>query len=145
MDATVEIGGKKYKLNKINAMIQFHIVRRVGPLVADSFGVMGKIAKTKTAGLSQEKQLEQFAKMAEPIMKGLSKLSDEDSEYVLYRLLAAVEIHQPEHNIWARVASSDSGMQFDLDLPVMMQLAVKSFMFNLKGFFSLLPQRGSGA
>lgn len=144
MDATVVIDGKTYKLNKINAMIQFHIFRRAGSLVVEAFSSLGKISNAKTKNLSEEKQFALFAKDLEPVLAALSKLSDTDSEYVLNKLLGAIEVHQPEHNMWARVANPDGGMMIELELPVMMQLAVKSFMFNTKGFFSLLPQKGSG-
>ena len=43
--------------------------------------------------MSEEEKLNEFSKIAGPIMNGLQKLSDVDSEYVLYCLLAAVEVH----------------------------------------------------
>lgn len=138
------IDGKTYKLNKINAMIQFHIFRRAGAVVVGAFTSLGKIGAVKAKNLSEEKQFAIFAKESEPILQALARLSDADSEYVLNKLLGAVEVHQPEHNMWARVANPDGGMMIDLELPVMLQLAAKSFMFNIKGFFSLLPQKGSG-
>ena len=140
-----ELGGNKFKLGKINAMIQFHIVRRIGPLLAESMSVMGQIAKKKVDHMSEEEKLQEFSKIAEPIMVGLSKLSDQDSEYVLYRLLASVEMHQPKFNMWSTVARPEAGILFqDLEMPVLLQLAGRALMFNLKGFFSLLPQKAIG-
>lgn len=140
-----DLGGRKFKLNKINAMVQFHIVRRIGPLITELISVMGQISKKNVEGMTEEEKVMEFGKLATPIMMGLSKLSDQDSEYVLYRLLAAVEVHQPQFNVWSHVARAESGIMFqDIELPVIMQVAARSLMFNLKGFFSLLPQKASG-
>lgn len=144
MDADVLIGDKKFKLNKINALIQFHIIRRIGPLLSELMGVMAQIAKKNVDGMSEDDKLSEFAKIANPIMAGLSKLSDTDSEYVLFRLLASVEMHQPQFNMWAKVAADTGILMQDLEIAVLMQLATKALMFNLKGFFSLLPQQASG-
>lgn len=145
MEARCEIGGRSFNLNKINAINQFHIVRRIAPMLTGMISMLGSIAGKKGKELSQEEQVVQFAALSEPIMTALSKLSDADSEYVLYRLLASVEVQQKEHNIWAKVATADNGiMMQDIEFPVLMQLATKALMFNIKGFFSLLPQKGSG-
>lgn len=124
--------------------MQFHIVRRIGPLLSDLMSVMGQIARKNVDSLSEDEKLAEFAKIANPIMTGLSKLSDADSEYVLFRLLSAVEMNQPQFNMWAKVAADTGILMQDLEFAVLMQLATRSLMFNLKGFFSLLPQLGSG-
>lgn len=139
-----ELGGRKFKLHKINAMVQFHVVRRIGPLLTEMMSVMAKIAKKNVDGMSEEAKLEEFALIATPIMTGLSRLSDTDSEYVLFRLLTAVEMHQPQFNVWGKVATESAIMMQDLEFPVLLQLAGRSLMFNLKGFFSLLPQKALG-
>ena len=145
MTEDFEINGRKFKLNKINALIQFHIVRRIGPLLTDLMTVLGQIKSKNVDGLDEEAKLQEFARIANPIMLGLSKLSDADSEYVLFRLLSAVEIHQDQFNIWTKVATPDNGIVMqDLEFPILIQAATRSLMFNLKGFFSLLPQKASG-
>lgn len=139
MEREFEIAGKKFKLSKVDAMKQFHIVRRIGPLLAELAPAMGKIGKV-SENLSEEQKLEEFGKLAAPIMQGLSKLSDADADFVLYRLLACVEVHQPQFNSWAKVAGESGIVMQDLDLPVLLQLAGKALMFNLSGFFTSLPR-----
>jgi hypothetical protein len=136
-----EFAGHKFKMNKINALIQFHIVRRIGPLLADLMPAMSKISKVKADAMSEEEKILEFARIAQPLMNGLAQLSDKDSEYVLFRLLTAVEIFQPTFNSWARVASDSGIMMQDIELPILMQAAGRSLAFNLKGFFSLMPQK----
>lgn len=138
MENTFELGTMKFKLSKINAFKQFHIVRKIGPILAELGPAMAAIEKSsKNKGLSSEDQLSEFAKIASPIMIGLAKLSDSDSEYVLFSLLNSVEIHQGVG--WAKVAVENNLMMNQLELPQLLQLAGKAFAFNLSGFFAALP------
>lgn len=135
-----EIGSLKFKLSKIDAFKQFHIVRRIAPILADLLPAMGEVQKVaKLDSLSESDKFEQYAKLASPLMTGLAKLSDEDSNKVLLGLLSSVEVQQPQGN-WARVATDSMMMVQDLELPVLLQAAGRAFMFNLAGFFGALPQ-----
>lgn len=134
MDNSFQLGGKNFKLSKIDAFKQFHIVRRIGPILSEMLSAMKDIQK-----VSKDDQLESVAKIAAPIMNGLSKLSDADSELVMFGLLSAVEMQQASGN-WARVSTGSMLMIQDMELPVMLQLAGRAFMFNLSSFFSALPQ-----
>ena len=136
-----EAAGKKFKLGKIDALKQFHIVRRIGPIITEMMPVIATIARAKNDHLSEEEKLADFAKIAEPIMKGLSGLSDADADYVLFRLLSSVEVHQPQFNSWAKIANDSGIMMQDIELPTLLQVAGKALMFNLKGFFDLLPRK----
>jgi hypothetical protein len=142
-ERSFKIGEHDFKLNKINAFKQFHVVRRVAPILGKLGIVLPELAKSAKKGehKSQDEQFEEMAKFLEPIMDGFSKLSDEDSEFVLIQLLCAVEVHQKQFNTWARMAS-DKGLMFDqFELPVLLQCAGRSFMFNLSGFFASLPRK----
>lgn len=135
MQNEFEIGNVKFKLRKINAFKQFHIVRRVGPLLAEMLPAMKQIMKAKDDNdLSEDKKFDKFAEIAAPIMTGLSKLTDEDADKVLNGLLSAVEMQQSAGN-WASIVVNDMMMIQNLELPVMLQLAGRSFMFNIAGFF----------
>lgn len=141
-DRDFEIGSRKFKLSKIDAFKQFHIVRRISPILADLLPAMKSFKSTMGSGkeLSEEDKLDHFAKIAAPLMTGLSKLSDADSELVLYGLLGAVEMQQPPANNWAKVASGNMLMLQDLELPILLHLAGRAFMYNLAGFFAVLPK-----
>ncbi len=139
MDRGFEFGGKKFQLSKIDAFKQFHIVRRVGPILSDLLPAMKDAKKLTAENLSEEEKFEGLAKLATPIMSGLSKLSDADAELVLFGLLQAVEMQQPAGN-WMRVSTGSLLMVQDLELPALLQLAGRSFMYNLSNFFGALPQ-----
>jgi hypothetical protein len=143
MDRDFEMNGRKYKLHKIDTFKQFHIARRIGPILADLFPALQtgvKIdAQKGVEKLSEDEQLELIGKFAGPIMTGLSKLSDADSEFVLFGLLQSIEMQQAQGN-WMRVATNSVMMAQDLELGSMLQLAGRAFMFNLSGFFGALRQ-----
>lgn len=138
-----EVSGRKFKLGKLDAFRQFHIVRRIGPLLADLFPALAGLAKTQKNfdSMSEEEKLAEFADVIQPVMNGLSKLSDADADYVLFRLLGAVEVHQPQFNSWAKVATDTQIVMQDIELPVLLQCAGRSLMFNMSGFFASLPRK----
>lgn len=140
-DRDFDIGGRKFKLCKIDAFKQFHIVRRIGPLLADLLPAMKDMGNAKAVeNMSESQKLDHFAKIAAPIMTGLSKLSDADADLVLFGLLAAVEVQQAAGN-WARVSTGSMLMIQDMELPILLQLAGRAFAFNLSGFFGGLPHQ----
>lgn len=138
MDKDFSVGKRQFKLGKINALKQFHIVRRMAPILAELAPNLKGMAKLNTA---DEDQMDAAAKFLAPIMTGISKLSDKDSEIVLFGLLESVEMKQEEHGgNWARVARDGQLLFEDLDLGLLMQVAGRAFMYNLSGFFAALPQ-----
>lgn len=141
VDRNFEIGGRKFKLCKIDAMTQFHIVRRMTPMLNELLPVMGKIAHSAKAmeNSSEIEKLDEAAKIFGPVLDGLSRLSDKDADHVLFGLLSSVELLQSTGN-WARVASGSTLMFQDLELPVLLQAAGRAFAFNLSSFFTALPR-----
>ena len=139
MENKFSIGGRDFQLSKMDTFKQFHVVRRVGPILADLVPNLAKSA-SKKENLSEEEKLDMAGKFAGPVMNGLAKLSDADSEMVLHSLLSCVEA-KTETGHWAKVSSNGMLMMQNLDLPVLLQLAGRAFVFNLSGFFSALPAK----
>lgn len=140
-----EIGGRKFKVGKLNTFKQFHIVRRIAPILADLLPAITEIqkqSKTKKFEINED-NFEETAKILAPILTGFSKLSDNDSEFVLHGLLSGVEIQIG--NTWSKVATENMLMVQDLDLPSMLQIAGRSFVANLSSFFATLPAVAPGA
>lgn len=131
-DRDFEIGSIKFKMNKLDPFKQFHILRRLSPLLSDLMPVASKLAGPNA---KMEDQFEAFI----PIFNGISKLSDEDANRVLLGLLSSVEMQQSSGN-WARIASDSNLMFQDLELQVLLQIAGRAFGYNLKGFLAGLPQ-----
>ncbi len=141
MANTFSIGEKQFKVGKIHAFKQFHIVRRIAPILGELMPIMAKLGKEmkNPDGLSQDEQFEKLAVIAGPVMIGFSKLSDDDSNKVLLGLLSAVEMKMETGN-YAKLSNGDTLMFDNLELPLLLQAAGRSFMFNMSGFFNVLPQ-----
>lgn len=140
-DNSFTIGARQFKLRKIHAMKQYHIVRRIAPILAEFLPVIQDIVKlSKDKGdVNEAQKFEQIALLAAPLLRGLSKLSDKDSDHVLYGLLTAVEMQQDGMG-WARLSTGEQLMFDDLSLPILLQAAGRSFLYNLSDFFDVLPR-----
>ncbi|MDF0491601.1 hypothetical protein PX554_26150 [Sphingomonas sp. H39-1-10] len=112
MTDTTEINGVTYRLAKLSALDQFHILRRIMPIV----GALG-------------------AKGAqEHVLAALSQLSDEDAEFVLNRCLAGATRQNGDN--WARFYIDGRLMFDDINLPTMLQLAFETLKGPLSDFFT---------
>jgi hypothetical protein len=119
------IEDKTYRTGKLDAKTQFHIVRRLLPLVSS----IGTLSADR---LDMTNMVTAFA-------DAISKLSDEDCDYVLAKALSVCQ--RKEGQAWAPVwnRSADRMQYDDIDLVVMMQLTVAVLQENLGGFFPALP------
>lgn len=128
MEIEFKIGENTYRAGKMNAMKQFHVARRIAPVVGSL------VALTRGAPAMDE--------ILQPIAEAIAKLSDGDCEYVLGACLSAVQRQSGQG--WAAVWDSRVGrlMFEDIDLPAMIQIATRVLQDNLAPFFSGL-QSGS--
>lgn len=142
---TFVINEKTYKVRKLNAFRQLHVVRRIAPILKELLPEAVKMSKLQKQGSDlSEVSEDETLKMITPVMEGFSRLSDIDSEYVIKALLEGAEVQQAQGN-WARVATPENGLMFqDMDLMTMLQLSARVFMYNLSGFFGALPQVSHG-
>lgn len=121
----IEVNSNTYRIGKMDTRKQFHVSRRLAPLLA---GIGGAIAGSMAGDGSA------LAATFQPIAEALSKMSDEDTDYVLDNCLAVVS--RLQGNQFAPVMARGGALMFDdIDLPSMMQLAVAVIRENLGGFF----------
>ncbi|WP_144156557.1 phage tail assembly chaperone [Paraburkholderia sp. BCC1885] len=117
---TVEVNGQSYRIGKMPAREQFHVVRRLGP------AIMGFLASGVKGG--------SVAGAIGPIIDHLSKMSDEDSDYVLDHCLSVV--HRAQGNDWVKVRAPNGALMFnDIELPQLINLTRAVLTENLRGFF----------
>lgn len=138
-----EIGGRKFKTGKMNVFKQFHVVRRISPILSDLVPAIGEIQKLAKGGEKTESEkFDEMAVILSPFLSGFSKLSDADSEFLLYGLLSSVEVQI--NGAWMKVATDTMLMVQDMELPALLQIAGRAFVFNLQGFFAVLPATSPG-
>lgn len=122
--ADFEINGIKYQCGKMNAMTQFHVSRRLAPLLSS------------LTALAQGEKMEPMQILAS-LMSEISKLSDADCEYVLYACMAVTTRDQGGGRGNANVLAGDGRtvMFPDIDMLTMLTIAANVLQDNLSGFF----------
>ncbi len=127
-----EIAGQQYRMNKLSPLSQFHVSRRIAPVLPTLIPIFVKL--TKDASVS--KDLIGLAELLTPFMDYLAGLSDEDGEFILNSCLAVV---QREHmGNWTLVWNTQSKvcMFEDMDLGVMVMLTLQVMQDSLSKFIN---------
>lgn len=144
MENTTTIAGNNYKIGKMDAFDQFHVARRLAPALFALGGAASSMRGVVSEDGEQPSSLELEGAMLsafEPVAQALAGMSDADTEYVLNKCLAIAMREQG--NAWQKVAVMSGGkmrlMFQDIDMPVMVQLAVMVIKENLGNFFTALP------
>lgn len=136
-----EIGGHTYAFGKMDARRQFHVARRVGPLLALMGNVAAAVAhipasdEAKAENAQNEEAAGRFLLFMGPLAEKLQEMSDEDLDYVINACLSVTSRKEGER--WAPMMAADgrSFMFQDLALPQLLQLTVESLRENLGNFF----------
>lgn len=121
----VSINGHEYSIGKLSAFDQFHVARRLAPLLAAAAGGLGPNGKPAAEELDPS-----------AILAALSAIKDEDVEFIFNTCLKAAERRQS--GAWAKVRRDGTTM-FELSLPELLQVCAKVFEVNLGNFTSGLP------
>ena len=121
----LELDGHTYRVGKLDARAQFHIVRRLAP-------VLGELAPALQGGKGGLDALP-------PIATAVAKLSDADADYCIFGLLKVVSRKQPNGLGWGPVSTENLLMYDDIGMTQMLKLAWEALTFNMSGFFAVLP------
>lgn len=168
MATEIELSGKRYQIGRLNAMQQFHVSRRIAPIIPSMIPVLMKfyaeIERTRNAaanaalgalaaGEDAPSSVEQrdvlglvdtIAPVLQPFADALAGLKDEDAEYVFGTCLSVVE--RQHQNGWAKVwsAAHKTSMFDDMDIGSMLPLVVRVVVENLGPFINgLLTSQAS--
>lgn len=130
MASEFKIGEYNYRNDNMDAMTQFHVVRRIAPI----------FEKFREAILSSK---EVDADMLGPIAEALAEMSDENSEYIISRCLAVVQREQRGGGGWAKIwnLQANRPMFDDIDMATMLQVTFRVIMDSLGPFSAALPQK----
>lgn len=157
MATEFESGGRKFRFDKMGALEQGHVLRRVlplaGPLAGMVRGIVAKLPRDAD-GKVAEGAGEAFAVAAlsdpavfDPVVGALSQLSDEAFDYVVGACLATVKL-ETAPGTWMELWEPRSRRCVDLelnDLGKLLPVVARVLKENLGGFFAgLLTSLGSG-
>ncbi|KVN17917.1 MULTISPECIES: phage tail assembly chaperone [unclassified Burkholderia] len=152
MATEIELNGARYAIGKLSAMQQFHVSRRIAPIIPPMIPVLLQFYEEmdKTEGVSaDEKQgvlalVNSIAPVLQPFADALANLKDEDAEYVFGTCLSVVERWQGPG--WAKVwnTAHKTSMFDDIGIDVMLPLVVRAVVANLGPFIAgLLTSQAS--
>lgn len=141
---TVGINGETYRLGKMPARTQFHVLRRIMPVMASLAPVAIALGLAKPEGGAGDEPMEvdKFFGMIGPMAEGLARMADADMDFVINNVMA-----QTAKNVngqWAPMLAPD-GFTFmfqDMGMELMLQLTLAGIRENFGNFFDLLRLAG---
>lgn len=124
------VGGVTYRAGKLDAVRQFHVVRRLTP-------ILGCLQGADMKGL-MDGDPEVLAGLLGPVSDAVAGMPDADVDYVLAACLGACQREEASGLGWSAVWNKAAGRpQYDdLTMPDMLQLVGRVVAANLAGFTS---------
>jgi hypothetical protein len=146
----LEIKGTAYKTAPLNAIKQFHIVRRLGPLFSQlaTPGVLSTLKRLQDSAndKADDKSPDVLEVMAKldlselfgPFSAAFGELSDASSEYIIMECLRVTSRQVAAGGPWAKLVVNNQLMYDDVTMAVMLRLVWAVVQENLAGFLSEL-------
>ena len=140
----LEIGGNAYRINSMSAMTQFHVMRKLGPVLPGIVPVLAQAAAALPQADGQEDGsnamttvdgVAAIAMAARPLLDGLAAMADADAEYVINHCLSAVMRRDSGGKSWNAVSRDGVTMFDDIDLMTSMQIVWAVLRENYTSFF----------
>ena len=126
------LGEKQFRTSKLDSFAQFHVSRKLAPIIPTLIPVFVKIAKDG-AELSD---IASYAEILAPFADGLAAMSNEDSEYVMATCMSVARRKAAGTDNWAPVWSNSARacMFDDMDLGDIIQIVMKVVQDSLGNF-----------
>jgi len=138
-----ELNSQSYRIGKLDAMRQFHLSRRIAPIIPTLIPVFVKLSNEG----SLKSNLIGFADVLGPFAQGIADMSDEAGEYIIGACLSVTQRSNGQGwaNVWS--AQAKACMFDDMDLGTIMQIVMRVIQDSLGPFISgiLTSQQGSPA
>jgi hypothetical protein len=129
----LEIEGRKYRTGKLDAFKQYHLMRKLLPLLSG----LGETFSERDPTVQRD-----FWKALAPIAQAISDMSVEDSEWLLKTCLSVVTTHNGR--AWIPITTAQGSLMFeDIEMSTMVQLAFAAIQDNLGSFFPVPQPNGS--
>lgn len=117
MPVEIKIGENAYRIGHLNAMKQWHVARRLLPCAA-------AVGDSVMQAMSKPDEDASVVDIFRPLFDAYARLSDEDSEYIIFTCMEVVERQQPGGWVSMKAASAKL-MQFnDIDMPELLRLTM---------------------
>jgi hypothetical protein len=97
-----DYAGHDYRIGKLSAFQQFHVSRKIAPLIPPLIPVFMKVKAAGKAG-ALAADLGALQELLQPFADGLAAMQDEAAEYVVGTCLSALKRQDKESGHWAAV------------------------------------------
>lgn len=143
--AQFTIEGQEYLSGKLNVMQQFHVSRKLMPVLGSAASIARSMApKAIGADGEPDEQASEVALVAAipMIAEAIAKLTDADCDFVIFTCMSVVQRKVQQSGSWAAVTSQSARrfMYDDITLPAMMQIVWHVLQENIGNF---LPVSGT--
>jgi hypothetical protein len=137
----VELGGQRYLIGKMSGRTQFHVARRMAPVIKGLVPMFGRMNGANGATLVRDGESGQMVPEGITLFEAVAALtdtigmmSDTDANYVLDRCLEAVRFRSAER--WAPLTAPGGGLMLQQadDLAVQLRLVWEVLVENLGSF-----------
>lgn len=131
----VELGGHRYRVGKLDAFKQFHLFRKLMPVLS---GMGAMFSGDNEDGFTVDQNF--WASMG-PAATAIAEMSQQDSEYILKTCLHVCQMWNGHQ--WVRITTPSGELMFeDIDMMQMLQLSFEVMKDNLGSFFGVPQPNG---
>ncbi|HEE5399780.1 TPA: hypothetical protein R7O42_000599 [Acinetobacter baumannii] len=138
----MQIGNYDYEIGRLNAIDQFHVSRKIAPIIPTIMPILTELAKGElqktieklesaeendVSGLA-EANLESLGAALQPLMDVFAKMPEDDVDYVIKKCLTVVSRNG------AKVVVRDAIMFDDLGMEHILPLTIAVIRTNLGNF-----------
>lgn len=129
-----DLNGITYRIGKLSVFDQWHLSRKVAPIIPTLIPVFVKLQKS-SGGNPLSGDLSGMAELITPFAEGIAAMDNESSEFILSTCLGAVQRKQGD--TWAPIWSNRGSvcMFDDIDLGTMIQICFRVIKESLGPFF----------
>ena len=128
MNTEIEVNSHVYLIGKLDVFKQFHVARRLAPVLAALGSSAGDVAKAETADGAMMGVLSGVASV-------VAQMPEDDVNYVLNACLSAAR--RKSDDKWARVMTGTNLMFADMQMDEMMRITIETIKENLGSFFPM--------
>jgi hypothetical protein len=132
-----EIEGKQFRFDKLTAMQQFHVSRKIAPLIPPLMPIFAQIKKDGEKRVSVADDFEVIGPLLQPFADGLAEMADDSSEYVFGTCLGAVQYRHVNNwvPIWSATAKTAMFTELN-DISLLLRLVVRVIAESLASFLA---------
>jgi len=124
---------KKFTYGKMSARKQFHVIRRLAPAIAD-FAPLFKLITKDVKSMESEDREDLGIKAIETLGVGLSKLKDEDADFIIDSFLDITSIDLGQGTGFAPLRTNGVLMYHDLTMQDELKIVFGGIKANFQDF-----------